>query len=448
MNSLTQYITLYEENRAMINAKSPEALNAHRDEALSLVKTSRLPRRGDEGFEMTDLESMFSADLGVNINRVNFTADVARAFKCDVPNISTLLGVVANDVFTASEALKTRLPEGVRVLSMAEAAKVCPEVIAKHYGTIVDKTNVAAALNTLLVQDGIVIYVPRGVECEKPIQIVNILNAGQPMLALRRVLIVLDEGARCRVLTCDHAPTSAENTSLGVVEIALARDSSLEWYDIEESSSATSKHNIITANLAANARLKVNTDILTCGKTRNTWRVNLNEPGAECNISGMAFTDANQVADNSATVIHHAPQCTSDQLFKYVVDGESRGAFEGLILVKDGAHHTSAYQNNKNIVVSKTARMHTRPQLEIYCDDVQCSHGAATGQLDERAMFYMRSRGIPEKEARSMLTEAFMADVIETITLDGLNDRMRHLVTKRLSGEMNDTTMCDNCNVC
>jgi Fe-S cluster assembly protein SufD len=92
--------------------------------------------------------------------------------------------------------------------------------------------------------------------------------------------------------------------------------------------------------------------------------------------------------------------------------------------------------------------MHTRPQLEIYCDDVQCSHGAATGQLDERAMFYMRSRGIPEKEARSMLTEAFMADVIETITLDGLNDRMRHLVTKRLSGEMNDTTMCDNCNVC
>ena len=445
MNALQQYIDLYGQHRQLVNDNAPQALNACREAALDTLAGAHLPRRGEEGYEMSDIEAMFAPDLGVNLARVPFSADIAGAFKCDVPNISTLLGVVANDIFRPTEALLKRLPEGMAVTSFSDAAKRLPGILEKYYATAAPADNVIVALNTLLAQDGVLVYVPRGVNCEKAVQLVNILHTPASMLAMRRMLVVLEDNASCRLLNCDHtADNNTADTSLGVVEIIQGRGASLEWYDIEESSDSTSKCAYIAANLESGASLRVNTTILTCGKTRNTLRVNLAGEGASCHIAGMAFAGRDQVADTSATVIHAAPRCNSDQLFKYVVDDNARGAFEGLILVKDGAHHTAAYQNNKNIVAAPTAHMHTRPQLEIYCDDVQCSHGAATGQLDERALFYMRSRGIPDAEARTMLTQAFMADVIDTVSLEPLRDRLRHLVEKRLSQGF-DNNACDSC---
>jgi Fe-S cluster assembly protein SufD len=445
MNALQQYIDLYQQNRQLINDNAPTQLNQLRDEALDTLSHSRLPKRGDEGYEMSDIEAMFAPDLGINLARIPFNADIAAAFKCDVPNISTLLGVVANDIFRPTEALLKRLPDGMVVTSFSEAAKLMPQVLESYYAKVANSQDATIALNTLLAQDGILVYVPRGVQCEKAIQLVNLLHTPTSMLVARRMLIVLEENASCRILNCDHTVnTNNSDTSLGVVEIVLKRGASLEWYDIEEANSLTSKCSHIAAQLDNDASLRINTTILTCGKTRNSIRVNLAGEHASCHIAGMAFADHEQVADTSATVIHSAPRCDSDQLFKYVIDGQARGSFEGLILVKQDSHHTAAYQNNKNIVCSPQARMHTRPQLEIYCDDVKCSHGAATGQLDERAMFYMRSRGIPEKEARTMLTQAFMADVIDTVSLEPLRDRLRHLVEKRLTLGL-DSASCDNC---
>ena len=149
-------------------------------------------------------------------------------------------------------------------------------------------------------------------------------------------------------------------------------------------------------------------------------------------------------ADNSSNVNHRAAHCRSSQLFKYVLDDQSTGAFEGSILVSPEAPYTEAYQSNRNMLASQQARMHTKPQLEIYNDEVKCSHGATTGQLDASALFYMRSRGISEKEARLMLMQAFMADVIETVRMEGLRDRLRHLVEKRFYGQQ---TLCADCGI-
>ena len=148
----------------------------------------------------------------------------------------------------------------------------------------------------------------------------------------------------------------------------------------------------------------------------------------------MAVGSDNMHVDNSSIIRHLAPHCNSRQLFKYVLDDHSSGAFEGSILVTPGAPFTEAYQSNRNILAHPDARMHTRPQLEIYNDDVKCSHGATTGQLDNEALFYMRTRGIPEREAKVMLMQAFMTDVIDTVRMDGLRDRLRHLVEKRFAG--------------
>ena len=161
-------------------------------------------------------------------------------------------------------------------------------------------------------------------------------------------------------------------------------------------------------------------------------------------LAGMAIGSGNQHADNSSNVNHRAAHCRSSQLFKYVLDDQSTGAFEGSILVSPEAPYTEAYQSNRNMLASQQARMHTKPQLEIYNDEVKCSHGATTGQLDASALFYMRSRGISEKEARLMLMQAFMADVIETVRMEGLRDRLRHLVEKRFYGQQ---TLCADCGI-
>ena len=159
----------------------------------------------------------------------------------------------------------------------------------------------------------------------------------------------------------------------------------------------------------------------------------------------MSISDKNQHVDNNTSIDHAVPNCTSNELFKYVLDDQSVGAFAGLVLVRPDAQHTSSQQTNRNLCATRDARMYTQPQLEIYADDVKCSHGATVGQLDENALFYMRARGIAEKEARLLLMFAFVNEVIDTIRLDALKDRLHLLVEKRFRGELN---RCQGCAIC
>ncbi|MEG0455344.1 MAG: SufD family Fe-S cluster assembly protein, partial [Bacteroides sp.] len=167
--------------------------------------------------------------------------------------------------------------------------------------------------------------------------------------------------------------------------------------------------------------------------------------GAEINLCGMAIEDKNQHVDNHTFIDHTVANCNSNELFKYVLDDQAVGAFAGSVLVRPGAQKTTSQQTNRNLCATREARMYTQPQLEIYADDVKCSHGATVGQLDEKALFYMRSRGISQKEARLMLMFAFVNEVIDTIRLDALKDRLHLLVEKRFRGELNK---CQGCAIC
>ena len=448
-SSKQQYLDLYRDNREVLEGHSVATLNACRAAAADVLAATELPLRGYEGYAEADINAMFAPDLGVNIAGVPFRVDPSGAFRCAVPNISTLTGFTANDVFTPGEGLQTRLPEGVTVCPFSQAEEHCPGVLERYYNTVAPAGNPAVALNTLLVRDGVLIHVGRDVQMDKPIQLVNILGgANVDMLAVRRLLIVMEAGSSLRLLVCDHSDDSRANVSDAVVEVDLGPGARLEYYDFEESSAQTSRYSNIAVRQDAASHLDMNVSTLRCGTTRNEITVSLDGEGAECNLGGMAISDGSQRADTSSTVLHNAPYCTSNQKFKYIVDENGRGAFEGLIRVAEGAHHTEAYQNNRNILAAGTAKMHTQPQLEIYCDDVKCSHGAATGQIDARALFYMESRGIPKAEARTMLMQAFMADVIDGISLEALRDRLRHLVELRLSGIHAGCSTCTpvNCN--
>ena len=433
--SQKQYLDLYDANAATVCAHAPAVMNERRAAARAVLEATPLPRAGSEGHKYADLNAMFAPDLGVNITRVPFRVDPAGAFRCAVPNVSTLTGFTANDVFTAGDGLSERLPQGVTVCSLSDAAGLMPEVMEHYYGRIAPADNAAVALNTLLAQDGVMVHVARNVRCDKPVQLVNILGgAGIDMLAVRRLMVILEAGAAIKLLVCDHSDDSRANVSDAVVEMDLGPGAQLEYYDFEESSPTTSRYASVTVRQDAASRLTMNVSTLRCGTTRNDIRVELNGEGAEAHLGGMAISDGSQLADTSATVLHNALHCISNQIFKYIVDQNGRGAFEGLIKVAPEAHHTEAYQNNRNILAAPTSRMHTQPQLEIYCDDVKASHGAATGQIDARALFYMETRGIPRDQARTMLMQAFMADVIDAISLEPLRDRLRHLVEMRLAG--------------
>ena len=443
MSALSQYIELYDSHLEVIEGKSSEVLNSHRREARKLLEGKSLPHKGEEGYEKTSIEEMFAPDFGVNINRVNIPVDVSLSFKCDVPNMSTIMAFVVNDTFAPSSTLHNKMPQGVIVDSLARASQEHPELVGRFYNGLAQNEKPGVALNTMLVQDGVFIYVPRGVVMERPIQLVNIFNSAASLLGVRRLLIVVEEGAKAQLLICDHTQNSEYRyLSSQVLEAFVAQNASLDIYDIEESSETTSRYSQLYARQESHSTLLVNGVTLTSGTTRNDYNIDLVGENCSSTLAGMAIGSGRQHIDNNSSIRHLSTRGNSNQLFKYVLDEESTGAFEGAIYVADGAQYTEAYQSNRNLLASKQARMHTKPQLEIYNDDVKCSHGATTGQLDADALFYMRSRGIPEQEARMMLMQAFMVDVIDMVKMDGLRDRLRHLVEKRFYGQQ---AKCADC---
>ena len=443
MASLKQYTDLFRQKRVALDANAPEALNAGRDRAMAFLEAAgRLPERSDEGYEKTSVEEMFAPDLGVNVNRVNFPVNVAESFRCDVPNITTLLAVVVNDRFVPTATLLKNLPEGVTVCSLRDADSA---LLDRWLGNVAGKDDAALAFNSLLLQDGVLIHVAKGVKLTKAIQIVDIFSGQTPLFAPRRVLLVAEEGAEVSVLKCDHTQTrDVEFGSSEVIEIMAGEGAKVDWYDLEESTPQTARWCQFRCRQEAHSSLNIGAATLTNGKTRNEYLIEIVGERCETFLSGMAIGLGEQHIDNSSCLVHRSDRSHSDQLFKYVLDDNASGAFEGLIEVSHGARFNEAYQSNRNLLASTGARMHTKPQLLIYNDDVKCSHGATTGQLDSAALFYMRSRGIPLAEARKMLMQAFMVDVVDKIRLENLRDRLRHLLELRFSGNCGDAA-CATC---
>lgn len=441
-NSLEQYLELYRTNRETIESNSTPAINTLRREAYAALKHQSLPGRHTEGYENTSLEEMFSPDFGVNISRVNIPVNVAESFRCDVPNLSTLQAVVINDSFHPAATLTDKLPEGVIFTSLAKASSEYAPIIEKYYGKVAPK-DATVNLNTMLAQDGVFIYIPKGIRMSRPLQLVNIFSSPVALAAFRRLLIVLEAGAELQLLICDHTQdVEKDYLASQVCEIVLGDNSRFEACFIEESSSRTSRLSQIYVKQEKDSSFICNSTTLTCGSTRNEFSVDINGENCETMLSGMAIGSNRMHIDNDSTVRHLVGRSKSNQLFKYVLDDESTAAFEGRIIVAPGSKYTEAYQSNRNILASTDAKMHCKPQLEIYNDDVKCSHGATTGQLDSDALFYMRSRGIPEDEARTMLMQAFMVDVIDTVKVSGLRERLTMLVDRRFSGALGNCAAC------
>lgn len=424
-DDLKQYLELYDTSRALLG---------NRAEA-----RERLVASGG------GLDAAFSpTDYGVNLQRLPLPVDVGKSFGCVVPAVSAVPAAVVNDIPSFPARLSERLPKGVTLMSLREAAEkgLIPEERIEGYD------DAETRLNDLLWSDGVLLHVADGTVLEKPLQLVNIFSAPMNLMAIRRMIVVMGRNSEARILLCDHTH-DPENRYLSaeLITADLADDARLSFDIIEESSAQTTRRTTFNARLGSHAVLVCTAATLSCGDARIRFSVDVAGKGARAEVNGMVIADRNQKAVYDTQIVHRGENTSSNQLFKYVADGESHCSFNGRIIVREEARFTEAYQTNKNLLASEKATMHAEPTLLIYCDEVKCSHGAATGQLDRNALFYMRQRGIPLEQARQLLMESFVSDVIDTVHIAGLRDRLRHLAERRFSGLGSDVATCSDCSL-
>ena len=440
MGSEQQYIDLYKQCRTMIHEHSSDVMNAVRDEAFERLAANGFPTRKVERYKYTDMQKLFEPDYGLNLNRLTIPVDPYHAFRCDVPNLSTSLYFVVNDMFFHDEKPKGHLPEGVIIGSLKDFATT------EYYNRLAGKANDAATdLNTMLAQDGLYVYVPKNVKVDRAIQVINILRSDVDLMVNRRVLIVMEEGAELKMLFCDHAADDKNFLATQVIEAFVGENASLDLYCLEETHHKNVRVSNVYIDQQANSRVNHNVITLHNGVTRNKLDLTFSGEGAECACYGCVIADKQQHVDNNTLITHKVPHCTSNELYKYVLDDKAVGAFAGRVLVEHGAQKTTSQMTNQNLTATKEARMYTQPMLEIYADDVKCAHGSTVGQLNDAALFYMRQRGISLQEAKVLLQNAFINEVIDKMQLEPLRDRLHYLVEKRFRGELNK---CAGCKLC
>ena len=405
MSAEKQYIDFYREASGMISSRSCPVMNAAREVAFQTFCAQGFPSRKVERYRYTDVQSDFAPNYGISLAPLQLD---------DMPFCSTL--------------------------SQAD------ERLSALYGQVADAADPIVSLNTMLSVDTLLIHIPRGAHPQHPIQISHLLKgAVDNVMVNRRVLIVLDECAQADIVITERSYDQRHFLTNQVIEVVCADDSILNLYEIEETHLLCTRYSSLFVRQGRNSRVSHTSLTLFNGHTRNRVDVRLHGEGSEVMLNGCVIADKMQRVDNNTLIDHQVGHCTSRQLYKYVLDDSAVGAFAGRILVREGAQKTVSQETNANLCSARTARMYTQPMLEIYADDVKCSHGSTVGQMDDAALFYMQQRGISEPEARLLLKSAFITEVIEAIPMETLRDRLQVLVDKRLRGEL---SKCEGCKLC
>ena len=446
MQSEKQYIDLYNETQGMIKQHSCDVLNKVRDKAFEDFKRQGFPTKKMERYKYTDISKLFAPNYGLNLQRLKMPINPYEEFKCDVPDLNTSLYFVVNDQFYTDQLPKLQLNDGIVVDSFLNALKTHSEIITKHYAKLADTAKDAlTAFNTMLAQDGLFVYVPKDVKADRTIQVINILRSDVNLMLNRRILIVLEDGAELSMLFCDDSADDRKFLATQVIEAYVGNNAKLELNCLEETHLKNVRISNVYIDQQKNSRVSHNIITLHNGVTRNKLDLTFSGEGSECFLNGCVVADKHQHVDNNTVINHSVGNCTSNQLYKYVLDDHAVGAFAGLVYVAKDAQKTLSHEVNQNLCASSTAHMYTQPMLEIYADDVQCNHGSTVGQLNNAALFYMQQRGIDKREAKLLLEFAFVNEVIDKMELVPLRDRLHHLVEKRFRGELDK---CRGCQLC
>jgi Fe-S cluster assembly protein SufD len=440
-----KYYHLYEENIEGISRGSSPYINSFRESAITEFKRLGIPTKKNETYRYTNLDIFFNHEFKGYFIPAESDFVKAEEFRCDVTDLDAYGIVLLNGFYPTIRDKLRQLPGGIWIGSLNEAAAKFSDKIEKHYGKYVNgNSDGLVHLNTALASDGVFLYVPEGIVLKKPIQIINLVQSVKDIFNQHRNLIIVEKNADISLIICDHTLSPQKFLTNAVTEVYVGENACFDIIRVQNEHNNAAKITHTFIHQESNSNASSNNITLHGGLVRNSTHHFLGGEGAESHSYGLYLADKWQHIDNYVNVDHAFPHCTSDQLFKGVLDDMATAAFNGRIHVCQDAQGTVAYQKNNSILLTDDARMDTKPQLEIYADDVKCSHGATIGQLDYNALFYLRSRGIDIREARLMLMFGFAHEVIQNIKVEPLRERMDNLVMQRLRGEL---TRCASCMV-
>lgn len=384
-----------------------------------------------------------------NLSRWHFQSEpspyrpVEEYFHCKVKDIDTQMCIFLNGWYVHNNQPLTIFENGIIVGSLMEAQRQFPEKVLPYLNDKpTPKEDDYSALNRQRYNDGLFIYVPDNVTAEKPIQLISLTDSVEELIINTRNLIVMGKNAELSFVQCDDSIEFKKCFINNVTKIYLAEDSRFSYYKMENKNPESLLFNEVDVLQKGHSQFYSNAMTFNTGYLRNRINVFLTEPFATANLYGLYLVDRNQHVDNQIFVDHQVPDCESHQLYKGIIDDAARADFLGHVVVQPDAQRTVAGQTNRNITLTDDAHVTSRPFLEIYADDVKCNHGTTVGQLDDDAMFYLRTRGICERNARMLLMFAFANEIANYIKIDSLRERYIEMIRKRLNGEL---TICDQC---
>lgn len=413
---------------AAVDAAGPGWLVASRHAAMARVAARGFPTRKDEDWRYTKLDPI----LDVAYERAAAGHNVDRARIAQLPDFGGPLLVFVNGCYDATLSSVPQLPAGVTVSSLSDALANQRELLEPILTGESSSGHAFAAANAALAADGAFVHLATGTSLPEPIHLLFVSDTGGArLLSSPRSIVLLDRGSEACVVETHVGSAGDVHCTNAVTDIRLAEDARLKHFKLEDEPDTASHLALTEVHQQRGSNFASYLSMLGGRIARQEVRVHLVGEGAEVSLDGLYVPRGDQVHDNTIFIEHVAPGCSSHQLYKSALSGRSRGIFNGHVLVRPGADGTDAHQTNKNLVLADRAEADTRPRLEIYADDVKCTHGAAVGQLDQQAVLYLRSRGIGEREARHLLVDAFVGEMVERIELVPLREQVRELLAER-----------------
>lgn len=341
--------------------------------------------------------------------------------------------VVFIDGHFVDELSKTQFSDRFEFISLKKALKEKPELIAQHFNKYSQIENGFNALNNLFFGDGIFLNVKDNLVEDEPFVVIFIQSGKDEQIINPRNLVIIGNNSKVRLIETYISLNASQNFTNTITEIFIAENSFIEHYKLQNESRSGYHIGKIQTQLERNSNFTSHNLSFGGLITRNDINIVLDGEGAESHFYGLYFVKDNQHIDNHTLVDHAKPHCLSNEFYKGILAENSRGVFNGKIIVRKGAQKTNAYQSNKNLLLSGNAKIDTKPQLEIFADDVRCTHGATVGQVDDDSLFYLRSRGIDEKTARSLLVNAFANDVLNNMTFEPLRNKISDFVIEQMN---------------
>lgn len=400
-------------------------LVALRRQALHSFAVQGFPRPRTEAWKYTNLRSVLRRPIARD------TPAEAAPDAASIAKLDAHLLVVVNGRFSAELSQIGPLPGGVVLGSLADASRTHEAIVLDHLTRHAGVDNLPfVALNTAALEDGAFVYVPPSVSLDRAVHVVHVATASffQP-----RTLVVADKGARLSLVSTSDARAPHASFGNAVTEVSVGRRAQVDLFQVQTDSATVSTVSAVHVRQDSDSRFGTHTFTFGGEIVRNNLTIAADAQHCETQLNGLFLARGKSHVDNHTLMDHTMPDCLSSELYKGILDENATGVFNGKVHVRQDAQRINAYQTSKAVVLSRKARMYAKPELEIYADDVKCSHGATTGQLDKDALFYLQARGLRRKQARALLLESFAREVIDPVSLPALRQHLERLVASWLA---------------